>query len=57
MMMGLLSFLWGRDGDIQIGDKAPDFRLMDQDSVFRSLSDYAGRFIIVYFYPKDGTPG
>lgn len=35
----------------------PDFKLPDQDGVARSLADYAGKWLIVYFYPKDGTPG
>lgn len=36
---------------------APDFRLPDQDNNWHRLSDYKGRWIIVYFYPKDDTPG
>ena len=37
--------------------KAPDFSLPDQDGTVRSLSDYAGGWLVVYFYPKDDTPG
>lgn len=37
--------------------KAPDFSLMDQDGIVQSLKDYAGRWVILYFYPKDSTPG
>ncbi len=37
--------------------KAPDFTLPDQFGVTHSLQDYAGKWIIVYFYPKDDTPG
>jgi len=33
----------------------PDFRLPDQDGVLRSLADYAGKWLILYFYPKDNT--
>lgn len=36
---------------------APDFSLADQDGVVRSLSDYAGKWVVLYFYPKDDTPG
>lgn len=37
--------------------KAPDFSLPDQDGVMRSLKDYAGKWLVIYFYPKDNTPG
>lgn len=36
---------------------APDFSLPDQNNVMHSLSDYKGKWLIVYFYPKDQTPG
>lgn len=36
---------------------APDFTLMDQDSTEHTLSDYRGGWVLVYFYPKDDTPG
>jgi peroxiredoxin Q/BCP len=39
------------------GDKAPDFTLLDQTSSPVSLSDYRGRKVLVYFYPKADTPG
>jgi peroxiredoxin Q/BCP len=39
------------------GDKAPAFSLPDQDGAAVSLSDYAGRRVVVYFYPADDTPG
>jgi peroxiredoxin Q/BCP len=35
---------------------APDFSLPDQDGTQRSLKDYAGRWVVMYFYPKDDTP-
>ncbi|MBP9815708.1 peroxiredoxin [Candidatus Woesebacteria bacterium] len=37
--------------------KAPNFELLDQDNVIHTLSDYAGSWLLVYFYPKDDTPG
>lgn len=37
--------------------KAPIFTLPDQNGNMHSLSDYAGKWLVLYFYPKDGTPG
>lgn len=37
--------------------KAPDFNLPDQDGNLHQLEDYKGKWLIVYFYPKDDTPG
>jgi peroxiredoxin Q/BCP len=37
--------------------KAPDFTLLDQDGRSRSLADYKGTWLVLYFYPKDDTPG
>ncbi|PSR53238.1 thioredoxin-dependent thiol peroxidase [Adhaeribacter arboris] len=42
---------------LQIGDKAPDFAIPDQDGIVHKLSDYQGRKLVIYFYPKDDTPG
>jgi peroxiredoxin Q/BCP len=42
---------------LEIGKKAPDFTLKDQDGNKRKLSDYAGKPVVLYFYPKDNTPG
>lgn len=39
------------------GTKAPDFSLPDQDGKIHTLSEYAGKRVILYFYPKDSTPG
>ena len=39
------------------GDPAPDFSLLDQDGKQVSLSDYKGKNIVLYFYPKDFSPG
>lgn len=39
------------------GTKAPDFSLPDQDGKIHTLSEYTGRKVILYFYPKDSTPG
>ena len=42
---------------IDEGKKAPAFTLNDQDGKPRKLSDYAGKPVVLYFYPKDDTPG
>ena len=42
---------------LKIGDKAPDFTLMDKEGREVSLSNYLGKRIVLYFYPKDNTPG
>lgn len=40
-----------------VNNKAPEFSLPDQDGKIHSLSDYKGKYVILYFYPKDMTPG
>lgn len=40
-----------------INKKAPDFALLDQEGKIRMLSDYKGKWIALFFYPKDDTPG
>jgi peroxiredoxin Q/BCP len=42
---------------VEEGDKAPAFALEDQEGKTRRLKDYAGRPMVLYFYPKDDTPG
>ena len=42
---------------LKVGDKAPDFSVPDQDGKTVSLKDYKGKKVILYFYPKDDTPG
>ena len=42
---------------LKIGDKAPSLSLLNQDSVEISLRDLEGKWIVLYFYPKDNTPG
>ena len=42
---------------LEIGDKAPEFKAQNQDGKTISLSDFKGKKIILYFYPKDNTPG
>ena len=42
---------------LEANTKAPDFTLMDEEGISRSLSDYLGKAVVLYFYPKDDTPG
>ncbi|MDO8493170.1 MAG: thioredoxin-dependent thiol peroxidase [bacterium] len=42
---------------LKIGEKAPGFKLPDQNNEIRSLAHYAGKWVLLYFYPKDDTPG
>ncbi len=42
---------------LTVGQKAPDFTLNDKDGNAVSLSDFLGKKVVVYFYPKDNTPG
>ena len=42
---------------LEVGTKAPEFTLPDQNGEQRSLSDYKGQKVILYFYPKDNTSG
>lgn len=42
---------------LKIGDPAPEFTLLDQDGNPVSLKDFAGKKVILYFYPRDNTPG
>ena len=39
------------------GDKAPDLAIEDQEGKTQSLADYAGKNVVLYFYPRDNTPG
>lgn len=42
---------------LEIGTKAPNFSLPDQNGEMHSLSEYKGKKVILYFYPRDNTPG
>ena len=42
---------------LKIGQSAPAFTLLDQDGKKHTLSDYHGKWVLLYFYPKDDTPG
>jgi thioredoxin-dependent peroxiredoxin len=42
---------------LNVGDKAPEFKTKDQDGETVSLKDFKGKKVVLYFYPKDDTPG
>lgn len=42
---------------LEAGDTPPDFELQDQDGNTHRLADYRGRTVVLYFYPRDNTPG
>ena len=44
-------------GTPTVGQPAPAFKLQDQDGKWHSLADYKGKWVAIYFYPKDDTPG
>ncbi|MCU7933003.1 MAG: peroxiredoxin [Candidatus Thiodiazotropha sp. (ex Codakia rugifera)] len=44
------------ENHIVVGKSAPDFHMMDQNGIAHRLSDYNGRWLVLYFYPRDDTP-
>ena len=42
---------------LEVGDKAPEFEALNQDGVKVALKDFMGKNVVLYFYPKDNTPG
>ena len=53
----LLPISFASLAQLKVGSKAPNFNLSDQNSIQHQLSDYEGSWVILYFYPKDDTPG
>ena len=53
LLMGMSSLA----EQVQMGDPAPDFELKDQSGQLHSIEDYRGKWVALYFYPKDDTPG
>lgn len=45
------------EAEFSVGESAPGFRLQDQNGAWHSLDQYRGRWVVLYFYPKDDTPG
>ncbi len=61
-ILGVLALLLGsqiaRAGEVpKVGEVAPDFKLPDQHGKMHTLADYRGKWLVMYFYPKDDTPG
>ncbi len=44
-------------GQLSVGDTAPEFNLPDAQGSMHKLADYQGKWLVLYFYPKDNTPG
>jgi len=42
---------------LKVGDKAPNFEIKDNQGIVRKLSDYNGKKLVIFFYPKASTPG
>ena len=57
VIISLLAISSSSIAGLQVGDKAPNFTLQDQNNVTHTLSDYEGQWLVLYFYPKDDTPG
>ncbi|MBT7952361.1 MAG: peroxiredoxin [Gammaproteobacteria bacterium] len=57
----LVSLMWpfssSAENELMPGDAAPGFELIDQYKKTHKLADYAGKWLVLYFYPKDDTPG
>jgi thioredoxin-dependent peroxiredoxin len=55
----VLGLLWAgvAQAALKLGEAAPSFNLPDQKGVSHALSDYRGKWLVLYFYPKDETPG
>ena len=45
------------DKKLSVGDVAPEFSLPDQNGNVRTLKEFSGKWLLIYFYPKDNTPG
>ena len=58
--VGLILWIWWAlriKPTLAVGEIAPDFQLWDQNGKMRSLQTYRGRWLVLYFYPRDATPG
>ncbi|MFZ2162561.1 MAG: peroxiredoxin [Sideroxyarcus sp.] len=56
--LALMVTQMARAGELpKVGDAAPDFELSDQNGVKHTLKEFSGKWLVLYFYPKDDTPG
>lgn len=56
-LLALLGLHSVQADELAVGSPAPKFTLMDQESKTHALAEYRGRWVVLYFYPKDDTPG
>ena len=56
-VIAVMWFLGVNASELEVGDMAPSFELIDQTATVHRLADYRGRWLVLYFYPKDDTPG
>ncbi len=56
-IMLMNSYVLAEEESVQLNQMAPDFALMDQHGKLQKLSAYRGHWLVLYFYPKDDTPG
>ncbi|MXS77177.1 peroxiredoxin [Nitrosomonas sp. JL21] len=58
MTLGFMFWYFSRQkASLKVGQSAPDFSLTDQHGKIQSLADFRGKWLALYFYPKDDTPG
>jgi peroxiredoxin Q/BCP len=56
-LLGVLKSMWREPKMLNVGDQAPEFSVRDHTGQQRSLSDYRGKNVVLWFYPKADTPG
>ena len=56
-MLGVVQSMLRRPRMLKVGDVAPDFEVSDHNGKTRRLSDYRGKNVVLWFYPKADTPG
>ena len=57
LLLPMWPFSSNAKSELMVGDVAPEFELLDQHSKTHKLADYNGKWVVLYFYPKDDTPG
>ena len=57
LALGFMFWFFSTNKTLQLGQSAPDFRLPDHHGKVHTLSDFHGKWLALYFYPKDDTPG
>lgn len=57
LLLGLSAPAFAQASGPEVGQSAPTFRLQDQNGKWRTPADFEGRWLVLYFYPKDFTPG